>query len=193
MKTRKIVLLVSILLLSIVLVLQLIFSGGSKIRYINLKEAPSEVTIEKNGSETIKVTKKSDDLYILQDVLNADTAYASSIFSEIQYLKIIDTVANSVTEEGELERYGLNPQSLITVSAKKDGKVLRTIRIGKEAASGSQTYAQLDNSKDVVLVSGSLRSYYDKTLEDLIKAEEEAPDETLVPDKGILDVNTVAQ
>lgn len=192
MKTRKIVLLVSILLLSIVLVLQLIFSGGSKIRYINLKEAPSEVTIEKNGSETIKVTKK-DDLYILQDVLNADTAYASSIFSEIQYLKIIDTVANSVTEEGELERYGLNPQSLITVSAKKDGKVLRTIRIGKEAASGSQTYAQLDNSKDVVLVSGSLRSYYDKTLEDLIKAEEEVSDETLVPDKGILDVNTVAQ
>lgn len=193
MKTRKIILLASILILTLVLVLQLVLAGGSKIRYLNLKDEPAILLIEKSG-EVIKAEKKSDELFILNDSITADTGYASTMFSEIQAVKIIDTVANSVTDEAELERYGLTPLSLITVTAQKDGKILRTMKIGKAASSGAQTYAQFDNSNNVVLVSGYLRSYYEKSIEELTQkeeAEEEADD--LSSEDGDLLLNSVQE
>jgi len=193
MKTRKIILLASILILSLVLVLQLVLAGGSKIRYLNLKDEPAILLIEKSG-EVIKAEKKSDELFILNDSITADTGYASTMFSEIQAVKIIDTVANSVTDEAELERYGLTPLSLITVTAQKDGKILRTMKIGKAASSGAQTYAQMDNSNNVVLVSGYLRSYYEKSIEELTQkeeAEEEADDSS--SEDGDLLLNSVQE
>jgi len=193
MKTRKIILLASILILTLVLVLQLVLAGGSKIRYLNLKDEPAILLIEKSG-EVIKAEKKSDELFILNDSITADTGYASTMFSEIQAVKIIDTVANSVTDEAELERYGLTPLSLITVTAQKDGKILRTMKIGKAASSGAQTYAQMDNSNNVVLVSGYLRSYYEKSIEELTQkeeAEEEADD--LSSEDGDLLLNSVQE
>jgi hypothetical protein len=193
MKTRKIILLASILILTLVLVLQLVLAGGSKIRYLNLKDEPAILLIEKSG-EVIKAEKKSDELFILNDSITADTGYASTMFSEIQAVKIIDTVANSVTDEAELERYGLTPLSLITVTAQKDGKILRTMKIGKAASSGAQTYAQMDNSNNVVLVSGYLRSYYEKSIEELTQkeeAEEEADDSS--SEDGDLLLNSVQE
>lgn len=193
MKTRKIILLASILILTLVLVLQLVLAGGSKIRYLNLKDEPAILLIEKSG-EVIKAEKKSDGLFILNDSITADTGYASTMFSEIQAVKIIDTVANSVTDEAELERYGLTPLSLITVTAQKDGKILRTMKIGKAASSGAQTYAQIDNSNNVVLVSGYLRSYYEKNIEELTQkeeAEEEADDSS--SEDGDLLLNSVQE
>jgi len=79
MKTRKIILLASILILTLVLVLQLVLAGGSKIRYLNLKDEPAILLIEKSG-EVIKAEKKSDELFILNDSITADTGYASTMF-----------------------------------------------------------------------------------------------------------------
>lgn len=195
MKPRKIILLAGILALTLVLVLQLVLAGGSKIRYLTLKEFPDMLLIEKNGSDAIKAEKKSDELFILNDSITADTGSASAMFSEIGTIKIIDTVANSVTDEAELERYGLNPLSVITVTAQKDGKIIRTLKIGKAASSGAQTYAQIDTSSNVVLVSGYLRSYYEKTLEDLTMKEEEVlqSEESSEPEPGMLDVNSISE
>jgi len=195
MKTRKIILLGSILVLALVLVLQLVFSGGSKVRYINLKDDAELVVVEKNGSEAIQVAKKTDDVYIINGSIEADVSFAQAMFSQIKTLKIIDTVANSVTDEAELERYGLNPLSLITVTAQKGGKTVRTVKLGKAASSGSQTYAKIDGSDDVVLVSGYLRSHYEKSVEDLTKKAEaaEETETTQSPEDGLLDVNSSVQ
>lgn len=182
MKTRKLILLSSIAILLVVFVLQQIFIGGSKITYLNLKEEPSVVLIDKNGEEQIKLSKTGEDTFMLNDTIPADTQAALSIFSQIQSLKIIGTVANGVSNEAELERYGLQPLSAVAAAAQTDGKTVRTIKIGKAASSGSQTYAQIDGSNDVVLVSGSLRSYFDKSIDELTQKEE--PDDEIDDSSG---------
>lgn len=195
MKTRKLILLASIALLSLILVLQLVFSGGSRIRTLTLKEEPTAVLIEKNASDVIKVAKIDKDTFILNDSIDADAGFANTMFSEIASVKIIDTVANSVSDEGELQRYGLDPVSVLTVTAQKGSQTVRTLRIGKAATSGAQTYAQIDNSTDVVLVSGYLRSYYEKTTEDLTK-KEEVPEESSaasLDEEVSLDVDSAAE
>lgn len=194
MKTRKIILLSSITVLLIVIILQQIFLSGSKIQYLNLKEEPDVVSIDKNGAEQIRVSKKGEDVFMLNDTLPADTQAALSIFSQIQAIKIIGVVADAVTDEAELERYGLDPLSAITVAAQTSGKTVRTITIGKSASSGSQTYARIDNAKNVVLVSGYLRSYYEKSLDDLVQKEETEEESADQPGEGgDLNINKVEE
>ncbi len=182
MKTRKIVLLLSIALLFIVLIIQQIVFGGSKIRFINLKEEPSVIIINKNTEEQIRISKKDDNTFLLNDKLPANSEFAKTMFSQIQSLKILGTVA-SVSNEAELESFGLHPLSAIVVSALRDEKTVRTLKIGKVASSGAQTYVQIDDSNTVVLVSGALRSYFEKSLDDLLQKEEQADATDDVPDK----------
>ena len=49
----------------------------------------------------------------------------------------------------------------------KDGKVLRTLELGKNSSTYQQVYGKIDNSKDVLLISGNPKLTFDVTFEDL--------------------------
>lgn len=173
MKTRKIILLTSIAVLSAVYIFQLIFTSGSKINYVTLKTPVESILIEQPETQDIVVRKNSSDSYLINEEIPADVTSAQTLFTEIASIKVVDTVAYSVSDENELSRYGLHSSSALTVKAFVGGNVVRTLKIGKTTTTGSQVYVQIDGSADVVLATGALRSYFEKTIDDLKMVEEE--------------------
>ena len=72
--------------------------------------------------------------------------------------------------------YGFSDNELIKVVVQKDGKVLRTLELGKNSSTYQQVYGKIDNSKDVLLISGNPKLTFDVTFEDLKSPVETAPE-----------------
>ena len=64
-----------------------------------------------------------------------------------------------------LDRYELNDGQKIVVTASLNGKVLRTIHIGKTSSTGGQTYVMFDDNQDVYLSAGNLKNTFAETIE----------------------------
>jgi len=170
MKTRKTVLLSAIAVLLCIYIFQLIRAGQTSVKKITLKGSPTVYTMKSAAGEAVLTSK--DGKWIVGDKnYPADTNAASSISSSVKDIKVLDIVSRSA-EEATLERYGLDAAQVITVTAADaSGKVLRTMYIGKESSTGSQTYVKVDSSKDIYLVSGALKNTFGKKTDDLRSKE----------------------
>lgn len=170
MKLRKTILLSAIAVLLCVYIAQLVIAGKSSIKTLTLKDEVATYTISANasGSDSDVVLTKDGDAWIVGSKnYVANQAFSDNIKDAVASLKVLDTVSHSDAET-VLERYGLDSAKAFTVTAAdKSGKVLRTIIIGKESTTGSQTYAKVDSSKDIYLISGSLKNTFAKSVEDL--------------------------
>ena len=85
-------------------------------------------------------------------------------------------VLGLVSKNDDNERYGFSDNELIKVVVQKDGKVLRTLELGKNSSTYQQVYGKIDNSKDVLLISGNPKLTFDVTFEDLKAPVETAPE-----------------
>ncbi len=164
MKIRKIILLSAIAVFAIIFACQLIFSGNSDVKEFKLESDVDSVTIERlSDSSIISVKKTGKDWFVSEKNYPADIDQIDSIVTEIREVKSLGTVSHT----GDDERYGLDDASALLVKAYKDGKELRTLRVGKSSSAGSQTYITLDGSKEVLMASGTLGPVFGKTVEDL--------------------------
>lgn len=167
MKTRKILLLSAIALLLCVYLVQFFTRGGESKRTIALGDTPDSIVISKADGISLSITKEGDAWLLGDKKYPADPSLVQGIVSALDQIKVLGKVSLS----GDLERYSLSEAGRLTVTAAKGGKTLRTVAVGKNAVTGRQSYALIDDSKDVLLVSGNLNDTFGKGIDALRKKE----------------------
>lgn len=172
MNKRKIILLSATGILLCVYILQVILVGKNSVKTFTIKEEPTSYNILANG-ETV-ILSKENDIWIVSngkdEKYKANAGFADNIQSNVTEIKSLDVVSHSDSET-VLERYGLGDGAVKVVALDKNGKEIRTLIIGKESSTGSQTYVKIDSGKDIYLVSGALKSVFGKSVEDLRSKE----------------------
>ncbi len=173
----KITLISLIAILLCVYLVQIASTGKSKVRNLVLSESPDKITIVQGSDEAssvlINVAKgkstvgKNTSGSIMYP---ANEATVSSLVELLQNIKLLGTVASGVNAN-TADRYGLDDNSKITVTACKDGKVLRTIVVGKNTATGTQCYMQADSKQTVYLEDKPLHTSFAVTVDSLRSKE----------------------
>ncbi|HHU36530.1 MAG TPA: DUF4340 domain-containing protein [Treponema sp.] len=163
---RKLLLISSIFVLTIVYVLQLTLGGDGAVRVVTLDATVDAIEILNEATGPISLVNDGGQWYVSEDRIRADNNTVGAMLSAISSVKTLGRVSGN-PESGA---FGLDTP--ITVSAFSSGKKVRTIIVGNTSATMMQTYCQLDSSNDVLLVSGNLRATFDKSEESLFAAEE---------------------
>lgn len=160
MKTRKLVLIIADVVLLAVCILQCTFSAHDTTKYFDLKETPDLIVIDAPEEKGITVVCENGSWYVGKDKFPANMKLVNEFLDAVMSVRVIDKVG-STGNEATLERYELNDLKKTVVTVSKDGKVLRTLNIGKEAVSDSQGYITVDGGKDIYLATGSLHYIFD--------------------------------
>ena len=165
MKPRKIALLSAIAILLCIFIVQLVNSSQGSIREMKLSAKPDTILIAQSGS-SVALTQVDGAWVVGDQKYPADASAVTDMINAIVDVKALDTVAKA-NNDATLARYGLDAGHVIAVKASKGGKDLRTILVGKDAPTYSQTYATLNGGKSIYLVSGSLHGIFGKTIDAL--------------------------
>lgn len=178
---RKIILLSLIAILLVVYILQLVISGANDGYTLNLKEVPDTIVIKNKTNSEITLFN-TNGTWLLKDA-NENSENANMIIpANVETVKqMIDAISKInvlglVSKNDDNERYGFSDNELIKVVVQKDGKVLRTLELGKNSSTYQQVYGKVDNSKDVLLISGNPKLTFDVIFEDLKAPVETAPE-----------------
>lgn len=165
MTKRKIILIALDLFLLCVCIIQ--FAAGAKktVKDFILKETPDELILTTPDAE-IPMVLEDDKWFIGEKKYLAKKSEIEPLIETISSVKALDKLG-SVNNETAVIRYELSEGKKITVVAKKAGKVLRTLEIGKEADAGTQCYATVDGGKDIYLLAGNVRMSFNKTIDRL--------------------------
>lgn len=165
MKTRKLVLLIACAVLLVVCILQGVLKGSDKVKTYDIKDTPDQLVIT-TPEESYTIVFENDTCYVGDKKYPANETAVDTMVEALTSIKVLDKVASANTEAA-MVRYELNEGKAITAVAKKGGKILRTVIIGKDSTAGSQSYILLDGGKDVYLATGNLRSSLNKTVKEL--------------------------
>lgn len=160
MKTRKLVLLIADVLLLAVCIIQFALSAHDTTKYFDLKDTPDMIVIDTPEEKGITVVCENGSWFVGQDKFPASQKIVDEFLNAVMSIRVLDKVG-SVNNEAVLERYELNDLKKTVVTVSKDGKVVRTLNIGKEAVSDSQGYITVDGGKDIYLATGSLPYVFD--------------------------------
>jgi len=161
MKTRKIILLSAIVLLCGVYMLQIVFGGRDSVRILKLADKIDAIVITAGTNASPFTISKDGDKWVLGDKkYPADSSLVEGMVAALGEIKTLGTVSSS----SDYERYGLDENARLTVTASKGGKVLRTVVVGKNATTAQQCYVLLDGGKSVQLVSGNFKETFGKDL-----------------------------
>jgi hypothetical protein len=158
MKPRKIVLLSAIAVLIVLLVVQILTPPRGSVREMKLSEAPDTIVIT-HGADSVTLALKDGSWVVGDAQYPADASTAQRIAASVEAIKVLDTVAKT-GDDAVLARYGLDAANAITVKALKGGKELRTLVVGKDAPTASQTYIRLQGGREIYLASGTLRTTF---------------------------------
>lgn len=178
---RKIILLSLIVILLVVYILQLVISGANDGYTLSLKEVPDTIVIKNKTNSEINLIN-TNGTWLLKDANenseNANLIIPANVETVKQMIDAISkiNVLGLVSKNDDNERYGFSDNELIKVVVQKDGKVLRTLELGKNSSTYQQVYGKIDNSKDVLLISGNPKLTFDVTFEDLKSPVETAPE-----------------
>ncbi len=164
MKVRKITLLALIPVLLCVYILQTVAGNKNTVKYLNLTDEPDSLTITKGNGTEIKVFKEGDSWFTGAKKYPVDESTANSLVSDVSTLKILETVSSSASDKA---RYGLDETAAVTVRIYKEGKLLRTVEVGKTSSTAQQTYITVDGGKDIYLSSGAITSDFEKAEDDI--------------------------
>lgn len=166
-----------IILSSIVVVLAIILiltvtlknKGYSLPQFKTINAQLSEITITRNGNETITI-KFNDNKWTVNDKYNADANAVESItnaFNNIQPVELLSRGSDEI-----LAKYSLTDNEALIVKAKdSSSKEVRNIKFGMKANFGNLVYAQINNDKNVYLIGNTPinpKDIFDKTEDDLI-------------------------
>lgn len=169
---KKYIILSSIVVvLAIILILTITLKnkGYSLPKFKTINTQLSEITITRNGNETITI-KFNDNKWIVNDKYNADFNAIESItnaFNNIQPVELLSRGSDEI-----LDKYRLSDNEALIVKAKDiSSKEVRNIRFGMKANFGNLVYAQINNDKNVYLIGNTPinpKDIFDKTEDDLI-------------------------
>lgn len=169
MKPRKIILLTACAVLLCICIIQAVMKNGDKVKNFNISEKPDEIAfVTPSGNYTLVL--EDENWYIGEKRYIGNKSIIESLIESASEIKALDKVGKN-SSEAFASLYELNEGKVSNVTLKKDGKVLRTINVGKTSTTGSQTYITLDDSKDIYLVSGNLQSDVVKSTNDLRSKE----------------------
>ena len=169
MNTRKIILLAVIAVLALTYTFQLIRSGKNAVRDLVLKEQADLISVVKADGSSYTLSKK-DGKWFLAENVKTESYVSERIADNVQKVRVLGTVSAQKTAA---ERFGFDEKNLITVTAAKNGKTLRTLYIGKTAETSAQTYIRIDKDEAVLLASSDLRAVFDRSEEELTAKENE--------------------
>lgn len=166
MKTRKMILCAAIAVLALIYAVQLIVSGRNPIKTYSLDKEFDTITLESVTNGTVTLTKEGDGWVVGEKAYEVDENELERIASNIRAVKSLGAVSRSTSEDAQT-RFGLDDANRIKVTAFANGKVLRTLFVGKTASSGDQTYCRLDSSSETFLASGTLKDIFGATENDI--------------------------
>ncbi|MCR4580092.1 MAG: DUF4340 domain-containing protein [Treponema sp.] len=162
MKTRKLILIIADVVLLAVCILQGVLSGRDGVVNFTCSDDIDEFVFE-SPAESFTIVKDGENWFGGEKKYPLTTSTVEDFVEQISSIRALDKVG-SLGNSNAAERYELDDGHKISVTAKKDGKVLRTLLIGKEASASSQAYIAIDDKKDIYLASGNIRSTFDTTL-----------------------------
>lgn len=162
MTKRKIFLIAADVILLCVCIFQWVLGSRNNIKNFVLSETPDEIIIT-NPEETISIVQSGDEWFVGELKYPASKSVVDSLISGLSSIKALDKVGDA-SKESALVKYDLDAEKRICVEAKKNGTVIRTLYLGKEAAAGSQCYATIDQGKNIYILSGNARLTFDKTI-----------------------------
>lgn len=186
MKTRKLFLIAADVILLAVFVIHAIASSKSGIKTFELKEQIEELEIFLPG-ENILLTKENDEWLVGTEKNPAQKYSVENLIDAVSSIKVLDKVGKTSSPKAE-ETFELSETSAIKVVAKNNGKILRTILIGKNSTVYSQSFITIDDKSDVYLATGSLRNKFEISSEDLIlplqSDDNQAEENILLPENS---------
>ena len=114
------------------------------------------IAIEQKG-KTLQVSKKDDVWGVTEKAYPADTDKINTLIKTIKDLRITALVS----EKGELQRYQLDKDHCIKVTASGASGVIRTFDVGKTAPSYNHTFVKLQGDDHVYHAAGNFRREFD--------------------------------
>ena len=164
LKIRKTVLLALFVILLAVCIVQCVTGSRDNTKNFVIKEAVDELTITGPDGDILLV-KENDSWVLNEQKYPANQSSVDSMLDSISEIKALDKTGKLSAEN--IEKYELKDGQKITVTAKGQGKVLRTVELGKSSSAGSQGFAVIDGGNDIYLVAGNLRSTFERTVDSL--------------------------
>jgi len=165
LQLRKIILSASCLVLLIVAILQAVFGAKDSGKIIRTDKTVDEITVT-NASGTIQLVKNGENWAVGENRYTANESEVETLVDAISSIQVLEKIGNANSSNNAV-RYELSDDKVITVEAKNNGKVIRTLKVGKPSTTNSQTYVTVDGSSDIYLVSGDLQGTFDITAEKL--------------------------
>jgi Domain of unknown function (DUF4340) len=162
MKKEYLILIVLILLFSAYLFLHKENKDNytlPEIKKIDTSQVTGLVLEKKDGAITF--TKKDKQWLLTEKEYPADQASVDHMLDALKALKL----SALVSEKQDLKRYELNDENRIMVKAMKGEETVFEFFVGKPAPTQNHTFVMLQNDKNVYHANGSLKSYFDKTVE----------------------------
>ena len=172
LSVRKIILLSLIVVLLVVYILQLVISGANDGYSLVLKESPDTILIQNGTKSQIKIVN-SNGIWLLKEgsenpeenyaILPANTETVNQMVTSLSKIEVLGLVSRNADNE----RFGFTENESVKIICSKEGKILRTLELGKNSSTYQQVYAKVDESNNVVLVSGNPKTLFDVTFENL--------------------------
>ncbi len=123
-----------------------------------------QIVIKKRDGSAIDLKRTNDSWTIIApEQLPADRDVLSSLTSSLAPLNADSVISESSAQAAQ---YGLTNPALTVSVSRKDGKT-DTITFGDEAPAGSLIYVQHGSDAKIYAVASSVKSSFDKTLNDL--------------------------
>lgn len=166
---KKSILFVLAFVLLIVYIVQLCTNGRTKVSTLNVKKEIDYITIDRQDS--FIWLEKVDGKWLVSSSDAPDLKYsteeysAQAIVDSISSLHLLGTVSGG--QSNRTQRYGLDDESKITVTAYGNKKVLRSLAVGKNSSAGSQSYVQVDGKKSIMVADSALNTVFNKSLPSL--------------------------
>lgn len=160
---RKTILLALIAILLVIYILQLTLTGRSNVKLLTISEEPDRIEIAQENAPLILLQKEGDAWGIGEKKYAAEPYSVEALADSLKSITVLSAVTKNAPASEN--RYGLD--SCITVTALHEGRIVRTLRIGKNTATGSQSYIQIDEKPTVYLAQGALRSTFGVTEDSL--------------------------
>lgn len=176
MTKRKIALLSACIILLCIYIIQIVTANRPALKPLTLSGEPDFIEIIR-PDDKITLTKNDDTWNFTTDSgdgteMTAEEFRVTAMINQLKNIRLLDTASKKATEI-ELARYELDDAHAIKVTASENGKVQRTLLIGKTSATGSQTYIMADDGNAVFLASGVLSSPFSVETENLKATETE--------------------
>lgn len=162
-KIRKISLLAIIVVLAVIYICQVNFTGKAKIKTLTLNEEIDSLQIN-----DLRIYKENGTWVLGEKKYIANETKVQNLVNDVKEIKLLGTASSS---QKNAERYGLTDEEKIVVKAFNGEKLLRTIYVGKNTSTNSQSYICVDDKNSIYLAQNALHTNFSVDLDSLRKTE----------------------